>query len=270
MSFPSLEPDLARGGGWRGPRFPPPVLAEVHVWTAAVPHHDPSALVQLLGDDERLRARRFVRDADRDRYVAAHALVRSVLAGYLRMHPTYLRFGAGRYGKPFLATANEGLRFSLTHAGDIVACAVAPDRVGIDVEAVSELRDWQSIARRFFTPAERSTLQAAAEPDARRLFFKMWTCKEAVLKAIGTGLSEGVETVVIERRESGWSVAAGPGTSAWTIAELPLPDPHVGCVCWSGGPRHVRHLVWPRGAGAYSPHPTRGEPSAGQAKDVTA
>jgi len=106
--------------------------------------------------------------------------------------PADWSFGAGRYGRPFVAApaTSTALHFSLSHADGCVACVVSRhEAVGVDVETVSRRVAPLSTANRFFAPEEVETLRSLPEPAAIERFFDYWTLKEAYLKARGFGLN---------------------------------------------------------------------------------
>ncbi len=186
------------------------------VWWAA-PSAAP-ALVELLDDHERDRLSRFRREIDAARYVAAHALVRLALdparPGALRFDRT-CRCGQ-QHGKPRLV--GDGPAFSLTHAGDVVGVAVHDDPVGVDVEQVRPLTDLAAMAAHACSPAEAAATETATEPGA---FFRLWTRKEAVLKATGDGLSTPMSDLTVgPAGVAHWAGAPGP---IWLVDLEPAP-----------------------------------------------
>jgi len=164
-------------------------------WAAPVEPERAPALVGLLDADERDRLARFRRPADRARYLAAHALVRLVLAddGAAAARLSFdrsCRCGVP-HGKPVLP---GGPGFSLSHAGDLVGVAVRPDgAVGLDVEQVRDVADLAALAAHVHSPAERVR---DAVPD-RAAFFRTWTRKEALLKATGDGLAAPMTAITL-------------------------------------------------------------------------
>jgi 4'-phosphopantetheinyl transferase len=170
---------------------------DVHVWRATldVPASTVAALARTLGPDERDQASAFHRQRDRSRFVAAHGILRAILARYLGIAPRDIAFARGPGGKPCLADEIDArsLRFNLAHSEGLALCAVAYGRdVGVDVERIApELADLR-IAEAYFAPEELETLRATA-PEARpRQFFTLWTRKEAALKATGEGIPLGL------------------------------------------------------------------------------
>jgi 4'-phosphopantetheinyl transferase len=144
---------------------------------------------EWLDDDERARAGRFTFERDRRRFVARRVFLRRVLGGYLGVAPAAVGYRTVGTGRPELDPAC-GLSFSTSHSGDLAVVAVSRDRVvGVDIEAVRPIGDALDLARAFFTAREADAL--AATPFDRRstAFLRLWTCKEAYVKAVGLGMT---------------------------------------------------------------------------------
>lgn len=151
-----------------------------------------STVFDLLSTDEQAKANRFYFEKDRNRYILARGGLRCILARYLAAAPQSLQFGYSQTGKPFLVNgpADAHLCFNLSHTHQVALYAVAWNRdLGIDVEQIQPNRDWEGIAARFFAPQENEMLQQLAPELRLHGFFNAWTRKEAVLKAIGQGLT---------------------------------------------------------------------------------
>lgn len=158
-------------------------VAGVDVWDVALDAPHPGA-ERLLDAAERARAARFVFERDRRRFVAGRAALRAVLGGYLGRDPAALAFALGPHGKPALP---GGPPFSFSNSHGRALCAVGLDReVGVDLEAVREVPDAEGIARSVFTAEERAAWRSAGGGSAA--FLRLWTHKEAALKALGLGL----------------------------------------------------------------------------------
>jgi 4'-phosphopantetheinyl transferase len=195
-------------------------VAPCEVWWARplAPEAAP-ALVDLLDDAERDRLRRFRHPADRARYLAAHALTRLVLADAVGAAAAELAFDrtcrcGEQHGKP---TLPGGPGFSLTHGGDLVGLAVHDGPVGLDVERLRPLHDLAAMAAHACSPAE-------AVPDAAA-FFTLWTRKEALLKATGTGLSAPMTSITLDGSGvADWTGPAAPRGPVWLRDLRPAAD----------------------------------------------
>ena len=149
-----------------------------------------------LPASELARAATFALEQDRRRFVITRAGLRRLLAHYLDVPVSSLELTCEAEGKPRLgeAFAASGLRFNVSHTANIVAYAFAWNReIGIDVEEVRPMPNAAAIADRFFSRDERAEFDALA-PEHRSVgFFRCWTRKEAIAKAIGTGLSAALQ-----------------------------------------------------------------------------
>ena len=197
---------------------------QVHAWfraTGELSDADIASARQLLSDDERARADRFVFERDRRDFAAAHALLRSTLSRYADVAPAAWQFVIAEGGKPRVAPALPLLSFNLSHTHGLVACVVALGcDVGIDVESIDRRVD-PKLAVRFFSPSETDWIDAAVPEDRSRRFLELWTLKEAYLKAIGKGLSHPLDTIVFEVREDGVIAFRPPAdvdAAAWQFA----------------------------------------------------
>lgn len=174
-----------------------PRTGEVHLWKIELSEvHWPSGCLRLLDAEERARYERFRFSRDAVRFALRRATLRQILGWYLEADPSALAFEASdAAGKPCLGPplANK-LNFNLSSSQDIALIAVARDSlVGVDIEAVRSDTEFTGIAERFFTTAELARLQALPGPKRLRGFYRLWTSKEALLKAVGTGLPGGLD-----------------------------------------------------------------------------
>jgi len=216
------------------PRLDASVLRQredVHVWRAELDLDDASAneLLSVLSPDERIRARRYRLERDRRRFVVARARLRAILGFYLGSEPAALRFVVDPRGKPRLADVTErGLEFSVSHSDGKALYAVAWwRRVGVDLERIREDIDWKPVAERFFSPREVAGLRALAAGRRAAEFVRLWTRKEAWLKARGDGLADGERLLRdVEPGADGgdwsiWTFDAGPGYTASLAVDQP-------------------------------------------------
>ncbi|MBD2109789.1 4'-phosphopantetheinyl transferase superfamily protein [Nodosilinea sp. FACHB-13] len=198
---------------------------EVHVWRIDL-SLAPACLERLqllLSADERARAGKFRFQRDRDRFTATRGCLRLLLGHYLGVKPETLQFCYGPNGKPALqlpfATA---LSFNVSHAGDWALVAIGQGQpVGVDLECVQPNYAWQEVSGLALSPRERAML-AALPPEAQSAaFFRLWTGKEAYVKATGEGLSRPfnqLEVWEFDRLEADEDLAA---------TSVHLPDPEV-------------------------------------------
>ncbi|HLG55480.1 MAG TPA: 4'-phosphopantetheinyl transferase superfamily protein [Vicinamibacterales bacterium] len=161
-----------------------------------------------LSHDELARCDRFHFPRDRYDFANAHDLLRRTLSRYHITPPHAWRFEVGPYGKPFLSPTLLGedsdapLMFNLSHTLGLAACVVTRGAmVGVDLERGEHLWDALALASRFFSPLEVAGLHACGEDDRTHRFLQLWTLKESFIKAIGTGLSQPLESFSFELTE---------------------------------------------------------------------
>lgn len=163
----------------------------VHVDLDPDADRETEALV-WLDEAEHGRRGRFLRDQPRREFTLCRAALRALLCKRLACGNTELSFETSEYGKPLALV--DGVPapadFSVSHSGSHGLIAFVPEgRIGVDVEERSARRDLAGDIRVLFAPEERAAL-GAAEGDLRiELFYRLWTLKEALVKATGTGLS---------------------------------------------------------------------------------
>lgn len=190
----------------------------------------------LLPNDERARADRVKDPGTRRRFVTGRACLRSALALLTNTNARDLRFNYGKHGKPFLP---GGPSFSVSHSGERLLIALAAGgRVGVDVERIRPVRRLRAVAARWLAPGERAWLAAGDEAgaDADAAFFAVWTRKEAVAKALGSGLATSFRSFSVDMSASEGGDGCGGGLADlavsgeraddWTVTGL-IADPGV-------------------------------------------
>lgn len=187
---------------------------EVHVWYTRADVDEPvvRACEALLTDAERTKAARFLDAADRRRSIVARASLRMLLGRYTRTEARAVSIVSLDLGKP--VAPELPIEFSISHSGSLVALAFsATAPVGIDVERHREVREAAAIARRYFSDHEQRALREAGY--AVDAFMRIWVRREALGKALGTGIAAALPP-------------RDPSGDEWSI--LPLSDPTPGYV----------------------------------------
>jgi 4'-phosphopantetheinyl transferase len=171
----------------------------VRVWTMATGGLDEAAVVPwraVLDDAERARADRFSFAEGRIAFIAAHALTRAALGVCTGDAPGAFAFDAGPHGKPEATVGGRkaALGFNLSHTRGMVGVAVAvAGEIGFDLEPLDRHAP-MDVARRYFTAEEVAWLEALPVAGRGAGFFRLWTLKEAFLKATGKGLTQDLSS----------------------------------------------------------------------------
>ena len=229
-------------------------VGEVHIWTArsSVRPDNVATFESVLNDTEKDAAHRFYFERHRLSYIFSHAALRTILSGYLDRAPEDIQFRHNSFGKPFLADADppSDLQFNMSHSGDVVLVAVTRGRqIGVDVEMIRVMKDFAGIARLNFTKEECAFIENATHGNPQNAFFKSWARKEAVIKAVGKGLSIPLNTfdASIPPGQEGRSLALpadAPDVEAWWLSDLMVPEGFVGAVVVEQSIAHLRYLAW--------------------------
>jgi 4'-phosphopantetheinyl transferase len=217
-----------------------PVPAGLQIWWARVDvgNLGQTARTALAADidPQRLaKLNRFHRVQDRDRGLAAHSLLRRVLAGITGGNPAdvVLRTrcascGKTEHGKPYLdvGQGSSPVEINLTHSGQVVCLALSPAGlpVGVDVEQRRPM-DWAGLRERVFADVEWTFAEATADPDRHRM--NAWARKEASVKASGHGLSMPMNEVVVTdtgSTGSNWTATLSGEAGTTTGWDLDLQD----------------------------------------------
>ena len=201
-----------------------------------------AAAAGWLGAEERQRAERFRFQRDYATYVLAHAVWRLALAGWLEREPTAVPLVRAPSGEPLLP--GTGWATSLSHSGSQVAIAAArAGTLGVDIERSPCSRNLDDLLTTICSPPETETVQRLPLPERERALLMVWTRKEAVLKASGTGL--GVDPATFSAR-AGEVVALSPAAGAIVcrVVDLALPAGLVGALAAPAGmDRYDLHLL---------------------------
>lgn len=186
-----------------------------------------SRLHTVLDQTEQQKALLLKFPAARNRFIVVRAMLRQTLASYLAVDPASLRFETGTFGKPQLACGS--LHFNLSHTADHLLIAVAnfPD-VGIDIERVNPRDKLDALAKRVFSDRELLLWRQLSSEQQLIGFYRLWTKKEAFVKAVGRGIALGMELCEFAL-EPGGQVTAIPAeyglASDWLVTELDIsPD----------------------------------------------
>lgn len=168
------------------------------IWLIDTARCRPALPEELLSDAETDRAERFKTSALRNRYIAAHAGLRILLNNRYGCALEKIEFIINEAGKTFINT-NDKISFNISYSGTFVAIGLDHgDDIGVDIEASRPISDALELAVAHFTQSEQTELRRTASSSAAalsRAFLKVWVRKEAVVKAIGCGLSVPLNTI---------------------------------------------------------------------------
>lgn len=167
---------------------------EAHIWSYSL---DPEAVniepyKILLSPKEVIQKNKYITQTLRDKYTISRGGLRLILSKYLSISSKAIDFSYSKFGKPSIISSQntENVFFNLSHSGGLALCIVSSILgVGVDVELRKPMQDVLDIAKLVCTEEEYQILLNDGEKNLQKNFYRIWTRKEALVKALGVGLS---------------------------------------------------------------------------------
>ena len=186
----------------------------------------------VLRDDEQLRASKFRFEVDRRRWIASRAALRNILSERVGVGPRDLVLNTSPHGK--LALPDQGLEFNLSHSDRYALIALSDaGAVGVDIERARDDVDAVRLAERFFSKSEANVVATAGERTLE-VFYSIWTQKEALVKALGEGLSIELDSFDVDAvSPEGGLLTQTLDAGEWIIKRAPVPEGYFGAVAFS-------------------------------------
>ena len=167
--------------------------SQVHVWRAelSVLEQRHAYLEQLLWSGEQQRALRYRLPVHQRRFRLVRGALRELLGAYLHCNPARIQLTQGQEGKPMLRPSMDStVQFNVSHSRSLALLAFsARADVGIDVEYLDVTLDTDTVAQTAFSECERRRYRAGHAEDRLTNFFRIWTQKEARVKAHGLAMA---------------------------------------------------------------------------------
>ena len=233
-----------------------PCLAddEIHIWTVKIDGqgNGTARSAEMLAPAERVRASGFRSEIDAARFIQRRTALREILGGYLGVAAQDVAFAVNEFGKPSVLAPKPrpDLSFNAAHSGALALVAVGRSvQIGIDVERLRSEVEGVDIAARFFAVNEVASLAALRPRDRGEGFFNAWTRKEAIVKALGRGLSIPLDAFEVSLRPREppvilrWNIP-GDDAKRWRIHHLEPASGYVGALAVDSVTRVCRFWSW--------------------------
>jgi 4'-phosphopantetheinyl transferase len=173
---------------------------KVHIWRVQLDEYQDwnKTFDEILSTEERARADKFRQPIHRIRFRLARGILRILISHYLGKHPGDLKFRYDSYGKPWLHSNDEELNFNISHSHSWGLYAFTYGRkVGIDIERIRPIKDIDTIINSVFSEQEIKAFLHLNRAERLEGFYRCWTRKEAVVKALGKGLSYDIRSFTV-------------------------------------------------------------------------
>lgn len=196
-------------------------------------------LTSVLAKSERERLQRYRSKEAATEFLASRGILRVLLGKYLGIDPRSVRLNFGPAGKPRLdeVAHHESVRFNISHAAGVCLLAFASRReVGVDLEVLKPAMDLTDLIPAVLSPTEEAEFWLLPEHLHSYAFLCAWTRKEAVLKALGEGLSVCPNAVEVSMDAQYPKLLRLPkhSTVEWRLLHLEPVEGYVGAVASEG------------------------------------
>lgn len=184
---------------------------EIHIWTANLKINGSLNKYfsrALLSEEELVKAESFKFDKDKSYFMASHTHLRLILGKYLGISPTLIVYGVEEYGKPFLDEQinRYNIRFNISRSHEVAMYALTLNtEIGVDIENINVQLDIEQLIEHVLTLQEIKIFRKIEKENTHKVFYDVWTCKEAILKLTGEGLSfplNELEVLIYDKHES--------------------------------------------------------------------
>jgi 4'-phosphopantetheinyl transferase len=211
---------------------------EVHVWRINISQNI-GRLKQfeaLLTPEETMRAGKYKQQKDTYRFIVSRGMQRVILGRYMRTSPGALEFVLSDNKKPYLLNkSSNNLFYNLSHSGDWIVLAISDVSIGTDVELIDPTFPFQDILADNFSRAEIDYIGISHQK-----FFKLWTRKEAILKATGQGLGDHLKVTPALNGEYDLNTLLKGADKRWTLHSFDIAPAYISTVVYASTERRMQ------------------------------
>ena len=215
---------------------------QVDVWRANldVTPGELRVLSAALSKDEMDRASQFRFVRHRNLFIASRGILRRILSRYVQAESHELELRSSPSGKPQLNCDGPKIEFNLSHSGALALYAVAQRQLGIDVEQIDPRFVTSEVAAIVLSKREFAEFSALPELARTRVFFTIWTCKEAYLKANGKGLAGDLKNIEVGLDDV-YSRLLDDGEKTWLLLRVKSTKQYSAALVVDGCSANVRY-----------------------------
>lgn len=188
-------------------------------------------LIHFLNPEELSRVERYYKDKDRNQFIICRAILKFVLSAYTQLDITTINIDYHFNKKPFLSS-HPWLFFNISHSEDLAVIAISRNKVGIDVEYIFKDFDFSSLLPDIFDSNEALAIENAV--NVNHTFYKLWTRKEALVKAVGTGIDDDFKNIPSLDGHHLVDSKLLKNTEKWEVFSFELVDYYLGAIAFEG------------------------------------
>ena len=202
----------------------------------------------LLNEDELMKKSKYHFERDRIVYSTSRGILRILLHSYLNVDNDKIVFTYNEFGKPYLNDNQlEGLFFNTTHSKKFAMLAFNKnDEIGVDIEHINQNMIKDDISKNYFSPYEISEYSKVEKSRQADAFFKIWTRKEAYIKARGEGLSiplDSFDITLDPELPKLLRSTTDQSISKWMLYNLEIHDEYCGALVNCGERKQIKKFL---------------------------
>ena len=227
---------------------------EVHIWNYSLEPDKNLAELYFnnLSEDEKDRVKKIIIKEVKYRSILSKVITKKILSKYLDRKITQINYCYNKFGKPKLSSEinHLDLNFNISHSGNLGVIAISKNKqIGIDIEQIVELNDLNDLIDLIFTENEIRQIGLLDQIDKTKMFYKIWTAKEAFVKAIGYGLSFPVKNIEFEiNRIRGISIKFvkefPDSLNDWQIYNFSPEESYTSTIAVKMNPIKTKNFIW--------------------------
>ncbi len=214
---------------------------DVIIYTLHLPEYNEliKDLIHFLNPEELSRAERYYKDKDRSQFIICRSILKFILAAYSKIDVNTIHLDYHFNKKPYLSS-HPWLYFNISHSEDFAVIAISRNKVGIDIEYIAKDFDFTNLLPDIFDNNEVLAIQNAV--NKKHTFYKLWTRKEALVKALGTGIDDDFKNIpsldghLIDPKLL-------KNSEKWQVYSFELADYYAGAIAFEGSSTISKNLV---------------------------
>ena len=190
----------------------------------------------ILAEDEHERADKLKVEDKKQQYIITRGALRQRLGLLTNIDPKDFVFEYFEHGKPVLNNDARftDITFNVSHSNDLALIAIAQEQnIGIDIEKINHELNHQALMTRFFSEAEQTEFQTMPDANRAKAFCACWTRKEAFIKAVGDGVSYGLDNfdIAVDPENQIPEINLHKSSDeTWSAINLPINDEYMACL----------------------------------------
>ncbi len=197
----------------------------VYVFVINFDLFDTNDFIEILSNDEISRVNEMRSEEKRRQFIITRGITKKILATSLDRKPSQIKYFYNQYGKPFINDKynDYAIEFNASHSDLYGLIAMTLNsKIGIDIQKIKPLKDIKALSQRFFSDNERDELMKLAKNKQQDAFYLGWVRKESFIKAVGTGVSYGLNrfTVPLSKKKNEKIVISDFDNKKWHCYDL--------------------------------------------------